>query len=141
MFDMICALLSRKVRDPPPHGGIPSDLPRQFSGGGETMKSFPRKIFLFASLAATCILVLGQTSALAQTNWPQWGQNPQHQGFLNVAGQSLNRTLADVVYDPFVSQEQAATGGDLLVHYQVPLLCCNDVFIELTTGQLTGLTH
>ncbi len=69
------------------------------------------------------------TTALAQgsPSWPQWAQNPQHTGFLNIVGQNLNQNLANIVYDPLVSDETAANGGDLLVHYQTPLVDGNDV--------------
>lgn len=76
-------------------------------------------------------------AAAGSTNWPQWGQNAQHQGFVSVAGQSLDRMLADVVYDPNVPAEQAASGGDLLAHYQAPLVHQNDVFMEAKSGPFT----
>lgn len=68
-------------------------------------------------------------------DWPQWGQNPQHSGFIGVAGQAINQQLADLVYDPFVRQEQAEAGGDLLTHYQAPLTRGNSVFMEFETGR------
>jgi len=68
-------------------------------------------------------------------SWPQWAQNPQHTGFLNVVGQDLNRILANIVYDPLVPDEQALNDGDLLVHYQVPLVDGNDVYMESKSGQ------
>jgi hypothetical protein len=48
------------------------------------------------------------TTVLAQS-LPSW-QNPQHTGFLNVAGQNLNQNLANILYDPLVPQETAANG-------------------------------
>ncbi len=51
-----------------------------------------------------------------------------------MAGQRLNRQLADIIYDPFVPQEQAEQFGFLLAHYQVPLVDGNDVFMEFKTG-------
>jgi outer membrane protein assembly factor BamB len=66
--------------------------------------------------------------------WTEWGQNPQHAGSVNVAGQAPNRMLASIVYDPFVSAEQAEEGGDLLTHYQAPLLAGDDVFMEFEGG-------
>ncbi|HKE23520.1 MAG TPA: hypothetical protein VKB88_14235 [Bryobacteraceae bacterium] len=30
--------------------------------------------------------------------WPQWALNPQHTGQVSVAGQTMNRELADIVY-------------------------------------------
>lgn len=68
------------------------------------------------------------------TGWPQWGQNPQHTSSPGVAGQSLNQILADIVYDPLVSQEQAATYNELVVHYQVPLVDGNDIYMEYKSG-------
>jgi outer membrane protein assembly factor BamB len=70
--------------------------------------------------------------------WPQWGQNPQHQGFVTTIGQAINRPLAQFTYDPFVPQEMADQGGDLLVHYQVPLLAGQDAFMAFKTGSYTG---
>jgi hypothetical protein len=59
-------------------------------------------------------------TAYAQ-GWPQWGQNPQHSGFIPAFGQSPAQKLANMVYDPFVAQEQGENGGELLAHYQAPL--------------------
>ena len=73
-------------------------------------------------------------SAQGGVNWPQWGQNPQHTGTINVAGQSIDQKLADIVYDPFVPDEQSFTGGELLAHYQVPILDGEDVFMEFKAG-------
>jgi len=84
-------------------------------------------------LRVTCCLMLLSAWTWAQS-WPQWGQNPQHTGSVAVAGQSLNSKLADITYDPFVPQEQAFTGGELLTHYQVPLLDGQDVFMAFKTG-------
>ncbi|HSB09759.1 MAG TPA: hypothetical protein VLM38_09775 [Blastocatellia bacterium] len=67
-------------------------------------------------------------------SWPQWAQNPQHTGSLNVVGQNLDQILADVIFDEVAPQEIAAAGGDLLVHYQVPLVDGDDVFMESKTG-------
>ena len=55
---------------------------------------------------ALCSLSLGLAAAFAD-GWPQWMQNPQHTGFLNVVGQNLNKILANIVYDPLVPDEQA----------------------------------
>jgi outer membrane protein assembly factor BamB len=66
-------------------------------------------------------------------SWPQWGQNPRHTGFLNVPGQPLKRNIVNVVYDPLVDEETASF-GDLLVHYQVPLVDGDDVFMMFKKG-------
>src|SRR5438067_12956370 len=75
--------------------------------------------------------------------WGQWGQNPAHQGAVSVAGQTGSRILANIVYDPFTDKEQvgAYAAGDLLVHYQTPLIDGNDVFMECMTGQFTNIKN
>src|SRR5260370_41155545 len=69
--------------------------------------------------------------------WPQWAQSPQHTGFLNVAGQSLNRNLVNIVYDPLVPQEMAGTGGDLFVHFQNPFGGGDNGFFGYKDGKTT----
>ncbi len=73
-------------------------------------------------------------SALAQ-DWPQWSGNPQHTQRMGAIGQSLDRNLADILYDQVVDQEIAAAGGELLVHYQAPLVDGPDVFMMAKTGR------
>lgn len=81
------------------------------------------------------IVLLGAAWAeLEKAAWPQWGQNPQHTGFVRVEGQAPKKQLAQIVYDPFVPQEQTEASGDLLVHYQVPLIQGNHVYMEFKTG-------
>ena len=70
--------------------------------------------------------------------WAQWGYSPQHSGDVPVAAQGLNTQLADIVYDPFVAQEQTASGGDLLAHYPSTLIDGNDFYIEMKTGTYAG---
>ena len=88
------------------------------------------------SILKTAFVVVGlawqPTSVFAQ-GWPQWGQNPQHSGFIPVLGQSPNQKLANLIYDPFVAQEQAEN-GELLAHYQAPLTDGQDVFMEFISG-------
>jgi hypothetical protein len=71
--------------------------------------------------------------ACAQT-WPQWALNPQHTGQVTVSGQSLNKILAFVVYDPLVPAEMAANAGNLLAHYQVPLIDGGNLYMEFKSG-------
>jgi len=100
--------------------------------------SNPLRLLLCTILLGICSLgiereVIGQ----AAPSWPEWGQNAQHTGFLNVAGQLLDRLLADVIYDPLVPDEQARNGGDLLAHYQTPLVDGDDVYMESKGGSYT----
>jgi hypothetical protein len=53
----------------------------------------------------------------------------------------LNQILANILYDPLVPDERAATGGDLLVHYQTPLVDGNDVYMESKTGTYTTSSY
>jgi hypothetical protein len=82
---------------------------------------------------AIAVLLLGPPAASAQS-WRQWGGDPQHSGFLPVEGQPPDRVLATIVYDPFSDQEQAEAGGNLLTHFQAPLVDGNDVFMMFKSG-------
>ena len=66
--------------------------------------------------------------------WAQWGATGLHAGAVNVAAQGLNTKLADIIYDPFVAQEQAEFGGDLVAHYQATLTDGNDFYMESKGG-------
>jgi hypothetical protein len=81
------------------------------------------------------------TLAQGTLAWPQWGQNAAHTGALDVAGQNLNHILANTLYDPLVPDEMAANGGDLLAHYQTPLVDGNDVFMESKSGTYNANTY
>jgi hypothetical protein len=72
--------------------------------------------------------------------WAQWGANPGHSGAISIAGQSLNKKLADIVYDPFVTQEQAEQGGSLVAHYQATLVDGNDFYMESKSGTYPSCT-
>src|SRR5438132_1365416 len=82
---------------------------------------------------AVLIACLAPIVASAQF-WPQWALDAQHTGQVGVAGQAMNRILANIVYDPLVPAEMAATGGDLLAHYQVPLIDRSRIFMEFKSG-------
>jgi hypothetical protein len=89
-----------------------------------------------------CGATLG-TGLAAGAEWPQWGQNSQHTGTSNAAGQAAHRILADVVYDPFVDIEKDPDNGDgdLLVHYQVPLIDGDNIYMVFKSGTYTDITH
>ena len=80
------------------------------------------------------LLLGGVASSRVAADWPQWGGNPGHQGAAAAAGQPLVTLLADVVSDPFVDLESEETGGDLLVHYAVPLLDGSDAYAAFKSG-------
>lgn len=81
----------------------------------------------------TVTFVVATTPANAPF-WAQWGANPEHSGNVNVTGQSAAHQLADIVYEPFVAQEQAESNGELTVHYPAPITDGNDVYMMTKTG-------
>ncbi len=80
------------------------------------------------------VVLAASATAQGGRGWNQWGRDARHHGMAPVAGQRLNRVLADVVYDPFVEQERAEQFGVLAGHYPVPLVDGDDVFMEWKTG-------
>lgn len=91
-----------------------------------------RALFVAATIASLLVL---QAIALGDgSNWPQWGQNARHTGVSTVAGQSLSGIVAESQFDPFVDAEAASQDGDLLVHYQTPLVDGQDVFLAVKTS-------
>jgi len=99
-----------------------------------------RTLVLLVPVAVATVFV---GSVLSQSGgaWPEWGHDASHTGAVTVAGQNLNTILADIVYDPFVDQEKAPENGDgdLLIHYQTPLVDGNDVYMEFKTGTYTSI--
>jgi outer membrane protein assembly factor BamB len=71
-------------------------------------------------------------------DWHQWGGNPAHTGESCATGQPLQRILADVVIDTLVPEEVGGVGGDLVVHYQTPLIDGDRVFMVQKAGTYTG---
>ena len=94
------------------------------------------RFFRLLLAVALCLAAMELKPATAQNAaWPQWGQNPQHTGFLPVTGQLLQGKLSDQIFDPFTAQEMAESNGALLMHYQVPLVGANNtVFMMFKTG-------
>ena len=71
---------------------------------------------------------MSASSPESSAAWSQWGHDAQHRGMVPVAGQRLDRRLADFVHDPFVAQEQAEHGGRQL---DSPI---NDIYISPSTS-------
>ncbi len=94
-----------------------------------------RSSFTFLGLGGAAGLLLTLGVAIAEINWAQWGQNQEHHSFVSTVGQAATSILADTIYDPFTAAEERDTGGDLLVHYQVPLIEGEDVFMEFKSGR------
>ena len=99
---------------------------------------------LYILILALTLQTVFVTTARGQ-DWPQWGRDPQHTGQINVAGQSLNQNIANVIYDSTVADELSAANqlfgeSDLLVHYQVPLIDGTDVYMEFKSGNASKTT-
>jgi hypothetical protein len=76
------------------------------------------------SLARGDVAEIGTADAALEgpsCTWSQWGQSAAHDGETCASGQSPTHVLEHIVYDPFEFQEMSETGGDLFIHYQVPL--------------------
>jgi len=76
-------------------------------------------------------------------DWDQWGGGPVHSGESCATVDHFHRIAARLTFDPFVEQEVADNEvqfGDpgLSVHYQVPLLIDDDVYLELKAGTYTS---
>lgn len=61
--------------------------------------------------------------------WHQWGNDASHAGASCVRGQPLHSALADMIYDPFIESEFVDARGDVIVHYQAPLIDGDDLYM------------
>ena len=77
-------------------------------------------------------------SPLASTGWPQWALDPAHSGTTCAQGQPLARILAKVTVDDNVAAEKVEAQGDILVHYQQPLIVGDDVYLSHKAGTYTA---
>jgi hypothetical protein len=109
-----------------------------------------RKVLVSACLVAGLLAFLS-VGAGAQTlapshppDWAQWGLNSQHTLFDGgVAGQPLNQNAVILQYDFNIAAEKADpnAAGTLLVHYQVPLVDGNDVYVESKDGTYSNSSY
>jgi outer membrane protein assembly factor BamB len=72
--------------------------------------------------------------------WLQWGGDPAHAGATCSAALPMARQLGELQFDPFVEGETADGDGDIYVHYGVPLIAGEDVYVEVKTGTYTPCT-
>ena len=93
------------------------------------------KRLMFTASLVLPLAALMANELTSSDSWPQWAKNPQHSGFIQASGQSASHKLAEMPYDPFVYQEKLDTFGELLAHYQVPLIESNSVYMEFKTGK------
>jgi hypothetical protein len=78
-------------------------------------------------LFALAAVLAAATAADAQ--WSQFAANSTHTGDAGTVAQPLGHVMADVVHDPFAEWEVSASGA-LGLHYAVPLLDGDDVFMS-----------
>lgn len=117
----------------------------------QSSRTTPRLLAVLAFLGITLLLngcgggsggmkISAPPPASNNPFYAQWGSTPQHSGTIGIAADQLNNKLADIVYDPFVTQEQnesphqSGTTGDLLGHYQATLTDGNDFYMESKSG-------
>jgi hypothetical protein len=93
----------------------------------------PILLTLSAFCSAQTFSVAGDVPG--SNDWPQWARTSMHNSSTDAFGQTPTTKIADITYDPFVSQEKAETSNELLAHYQVPLVDGNSVFMEFKTGK------
>ena len=68
------------------------------------------------------------------SDWSQWGRTAAHQGNTCSRGQPAAQLLDELVFDPFVAAEKSDSRGDLLAHFQTPLLEGEDLYMALKSG-------
>ena len=109
-------------------------------------RKFLASACLLAGLLAFMSISAG-AQVLAPTQpptWPQWALNSQHTQLVpGITAQPINELLADIVYDFNVAANKADpnNGGDLAVHYQVPLIDGNDAYMESIDGPYSNTSY
>jgi BACON domain-containing protein len=132
----------------PDNGIAPQSLQISTALGALTSGTYTGHITVTAGGAAgspATITVHFAVAAPAPSNtpfWSQWGAEPQHTGMVSIAGLNLVNRAADIVYDPFVTQEKAENvpifgEAVLTVHYQAPITDGNDVYMLTKSGSYT----
>jgi hypothetical protein len=123
----------------PANGSAPSQIAITTALGTLAVGSYTGHVTVSAAGAQSSSATVTVTFvvAAAPTNtpfWAQWGANPAHTGMIGSVGQHATNQLANIVYDPFVSQEQSANSGELLAHYPAVLTDGNDVYFMTKSG-------
>jgi outer membrane protein assembly factor BamB len=74
-------------------------------------------------------LTIALAAATVNGQWSQFAGNARHTGNADVIAQPLGYVVADIVHDPFAPAEINSGSGELFIHYAVPLLDGDDVFM------------
>jgi hypothetical protein len=94
-------------------------------------------------LLVAAVLVSAVPFNLIAQEWPQWALNAQHSLTLTtVAAQPLDRNQANILYDFNLEAEKADPNatGDLLVHYESPLIDGDSVYMMSKDGVYSNNT-
>src|SRR3954452_217456 len=86
-------------------------------------------------LFAVAAVLAAATAADAQ--WSQFAANSRHTGDAGTIAQPLGHVMADVLHDPLAEWEVSGS-GTLDLHYAVPLLDGDDVFMAFKDQQIDG---
>ena len=95
-----------------------------------------RIALLFALAAGSATRAFADSSP----TWLQWGRDARHAGSMPVTAQSADAILSDTVVDPNAPASYNEN-GDLLAHYQVPLLEGNSVYMEFKGGTFSSIVN
>jgi outer membrane protein assembly factor BamB len=77
-------------------------------------------------------------AATANAQWSQFAGNAKHTGNSDVIAQPLGHVLADLIHDPFAQAQIDSNSGELFIHYAVPLLDGDDVFMAFKDEVFIG---
>jgi hypothetical protein len=132
----------------PGNGATPQSVQVSVALGSLSVNTYTGHVTIAAAGAQGSPAIVTVTFVVAPSPsnaalWPQWGADPQHTGTVSIAGQNVAHQLADIVYDPFVTQEKAEIKGafgveELTVHYQAPITDGNDVYMMTKMGSYTS---
>jgi hypothetical protein len=86
----------------------------------------------------TLPLILFLAASAHAQDWPQWGRTGAHDGAAAVTANRLERIEASIVIDPLVEDEKSADDDSLIVHYPVPLVDGDDLFLIEKGGVFVG---
>jgi hypothetical protein len=98
------------------------------------------RLHLLAALFLLSLAVIFLTGFNPQfVAWPQWAHDPQHTGRIEIAGQPINEKLADIIYDPFTTDEKNENipifgEAVLSAHFQATLVDGNSFYMMKKGG-------
>src|SRR3954454_4832705 len=76
-------------------------------------------------------------ATVADAQWSQFAGNSKHTGNATLIAQPLGHVMADVLHDRLAEWELSES-GTLDLHYAVPLLDGDDVFMAFKDQQIDG---